>query len=392
MDKHAQHARDTSKLTFSRQELYDRVWATPISRLAPEFGLSDVGLAKICKKHRIPRPPVGYWARLQHGKEVKRPSLPVVDDPTLETVTMDDGGRPRGSKDGSWVDREGNTRERTAVTVSEVLTNPHPLVLATKKSLRATKPSPSGRVRPRAAEALPVCVAPENVDRAMRILDALLKALDDHGCSVRAAGEGNGIKMLVEIEGELVPFYFAEITDRKQLVQPEPKYSWQKEYSYSPTGRLELEVSLRVHDGTRCRWADGKKQRIEKILGGFIDALFDFASFLRKRRRDQEERERRRLEWEQQRSEKLKQIREEEGRLKELLAAVDAWHQSQRVRTYVEDVVERVKAHRSEEEIPDRFWTWVEWAQKQADRIDPLIEGPPSILDEREKWERSYFI
>jgi hypothetical protein len=43
------------KVTLRREELCEKVWTTPIRKLAPEFGLSDVGLAKICKKHEIPR-------------------------------------------------------------------------------------------------------------------------------------------------------------------------------------------------------------------------------------------------------------------------------------------------------------------------------------------------
>jgi hypothetical protein len=39
--------------TISRLELYKRVWDTPVTRLAKEYGLSDVGFAKICKKSAI---------------------------------------------------------------------------------------------------------------------------------------------------------------------------------------------------------------------------------------------------------------------------------------------------------------------------------------------------
>ena len=54
-----------------RQELYDQVQSTPMRTLAPQYGLSDVGLAKICKKYRIPRPGVGYWAKREAGRPVK---------------------------------------------------------------------------------------------------------------------------------------------------------------------------------------------------------------------------------------------------------------------------------------------------------------------------------
>ena len=39
------------------------VWEEALSKLAPKLGLSDVGLRKICKRHNIPLPPQGYWAR-----------------------------------------------------------------------------------------------------------------------------------------------------------------------------------------------------------------------------------------------------------------------------------------------------------------------------------------
>jgi len=36
---------------ITRKELYAQVWGTPIRTLAANYGLSDVGLAKICKRH-----------------------------------------------------------------------------------------------------------------------------------------------------------------------------------------------------------------------------------------------------------------------------------------------------------------------------------------------------
>jgi len=39
-------------------------------------GMSDVGLAKICRKLKVPKPAVGYWAKIEFGKKVPRPPLP----------------------------------------------------------------------------------------------------------------------------------------------------------------------------------------------------------------------------------------------------------------------------------------------------------------------------
>lgn len=62
--------------TFTRQELYDLAWSEPMKTLAGRFELSDVGLAKACKKANIPRPPRGYWAKLAAGKKVSKTPLP----------------------------------------------------------------------------------------------------------------------------------------------------------------------------------------------------------------------------------------------------------------------------------------------------------------------------
>jgi hypothetical protein len=59
-----------------REELYEKVWTTPTARLAEEFGISDVAIAKICRKYNIPKPPKGYWARVQNGHVEKREVLP----------------------------------------------------------------------------------------------------------------------------------------------------------------------------------------------------------------------------------------------------------------------------------------------------------------------------
>lgn len=63
------------KTTFERQKLFDEVWTTPITKLAKEYGLSDVGLRKICIALDIPLPPRGYWAKLAAGKTIPKPPL-----------------------------------------------------------------------------------------------------------------------------------------------------------------------------------------------------------------------------------------------------------------------------------------------------------------------------
>lgn len=75
-------------MRFTRQELYALVWEKSTVQLAREFGISDRGLAKICARHIIPRPTVGYWRLVEVDRQPKRPKLPPIKDGALETVDI----------------------------------------------------------------------------------------------------------------------------------------------------------------------------------------------------------------------------------------------------------------------------------------------------------------
>jgi hypothetical protein len=64
-----------ARRTLTRRELYDLVWTTPITKLAEEHGISDVGLLKTCQRYRVTTPPRGYWAKADAGNQLRRPSL-----------------------------------------------------------------------------------------------------------------------------------------------------------------------------------------------------------------------------------------------------------------------------------------------------------------------------
>ncbi len=55
-------------LEVERTALYEDVWSEPLTLLGPRYGLSDVGLAKLCDRLLIPRPGAGYWIKREHSK------------------------------------------------------------------------------------------------------------------------------------------------------------------------------------------------------------------------------------------------------------------------------------------------------------------------------------
>jgi hypothetical protein len=81
-------------IQLSREDLYEKVGSEPTRTLALKYGLSDVGLAKICKNFKFPRPGLGFWAKKGHGKKVRKTPLPAIRRPYCEeTVGTDDFGR-----------------------------------------------------------------------------------------------------------------------------------------------------------------------------------------------------------------------------------------------------------------------------------------------------------
>jgi hypothetical protein len=70
---------NTMSISLTRQELYDRIWAEPVDTVAKELGISNVGLGKACRRHDIPVPPRGYWARKAAGHKVPQPPLAAFD-------------------------------------------------------------------------------------------------------------------------------------------------------------------------------------------------------------------------------------------------------------------------------------------------------------------------
>jgi hypothetical protein len=97
---HGQHSSLESRVTqhvFTRADLYALVWKEPMRTIAKRLGVSDVGLAKACRRHGVPAPERGHWAKLHAGKTVSQPPLP--EHPGLDRVVIAPAApRPRRAR------------------------------------------------------------------------------------------------------------------------------------------------------------------------------------------------------------------------------------------------------------------------------------------------------
>jgi hypothetical protein len=78
----------TPQCEICRKSFFEMVWSQPMTKLAAQFKISDVALTKICRRHEIPVPGRGFWARVAAGYPLKRPELRLPSRPELEEIRM----------------------------------------------------------------------------------------------------------------------------------------------------------------------------------------------------------------------------------------------------------------------------------------------------------------
>lgn len=241
------------KLVLKRDRLFKQVWETPMSRLAKEYGISDRGLAKICKKLNVPVPPRGYWAIVRSGIKLKRPPLPKLRKGVPESHYLNPSlynNRRSDELEGfseEAVQLIASVLESPPIKISAQLDSPHPLVLKTKKNLENKKSKDHPLIKPTRKGGINISVTPENLQRALCIADAVVKGFVEKGFKVARDPEYySGIYAL--ILGEKIFFSINEKVNRIDHVPTEKEkkeqkrdywYTWER-YDYIATGTLNL--------------------------------------------------------------------------------------------------------------------------------------------------------
>lgn len=81
-------------IRLTREQLYELVWSEALVRLGKGLGISDVAIAKQCRKASIPIPERGYWNKLQARHAVVRTPLPPRDLATVDVIEMNGELKP----------------------------------------------------------------------------------------------------------------------------------------------------------------------------------------------------------------------------------------------------------------------------------------------------------
>lgn len=386
---------------WNRDELYEEVWTTPMQTLAKKYGISDVGLAKTCRKLFIPLPGRGYWARKEAGQKVERLALPPLKE---RIVLQKPTPRPEPPKLSDFAEPEEITQiEQLEQTAGEALLKrgslSHPLIVEARGAFKHAQVSESKILWTR-ERCLDIRVSKDRLDRAFRIMAGIISALEDRGFAVAVETrrqEKQEVQTVAKIYGQVIRFGLTEKIERVEIAAP-PKggllervltYGG-KPVTHEPSGRLSIEVWTEWGYNRR-NWRDGKTQRLEdqlpQVVAGFMRlALADRAEV---RKRAAEEREKQRIA--EERANLEKSIKTEQSKVNALRNAAARWSRAQQIRAFICAATDAAVQNGQPIEPGAPFGEWILWAERQADRLDPLKDSPPSIIDQKPRQESTSY-
>ena len=373
---------------LSRRELHELVWSEPLRTLAAKLGISDVGLAKACRRAHVPVPERGHWQKRRAGKKSSQTPLPPRPLGAADDVFLGGGWR-------SWSERwteeevlgpipdsptfsesESEVRARAAALIRRVPvpdpdTRSHGVIAAVLREDNRRREKQRTSTYAYSWEA-PLYDSP-NQRRRLRIVNALFLALTPCGGNPHRLGRESE-DLSIEIGNTRVVFALNAVDQRRR---PDKKGSADRSENLTLEIKTVPGISL-----SSTRWGDEGRRRLENQLAEIaieflVCAELQYRHQVRsqyewriERKKDLEERARRERA-ERERQERERQAELQRQRVERLLREADALQQARAIRQYVEEV--RAKVSQSGAEVSAReLEAWAGWALGQADAIDPV--------------------
>lgn len=378
------------RVRLEREKLYEEVWAEPITVIAARYNLSDVGMAKACRRMSIPLPGRGYWARVRAGQSMKKiplPPLPRNSDSFINVTRLSE--QEVSKKLAEKIKKQATPIEQ--IKVDEVLTDPHPLVKAAQKRLSMKTGWDDERgIRKAPTEVMDIAVTLDSLDRALRLMNALVKKLVSRGVAISinsAQGQTiltlDGIKVPLSISEQLkrtdhvaTPEETIKLERQAKRTSWSPSYSYfhLPKYDYHPTGSLTITVG---HWPTRnCR--DTNNTALEERLGEVVNSAFEVARIVKERELEMARAaEARRLAAERYEL-ATQRLEVEKKALDKLESKAKNFQRSRRIQAYAQAVEESALAAGN---MTSELESWIAWAKLKADWLNPINQISDLILD-----------
>lgn len=362
---------------ISRQELYDLVWSKPMTALAKEYNISDNGLRKICKKLDIPLPQLGHWQKLQYGKKVKIIPLPK-DFKDEETITLNERKEETDNGNNAFSEYHKLLKKITedsslTFNVPDRLVNPDKLIIEAKNDFDSRKHEKYAiykGIMSTSSGIVSVSVAPKNSNRALRIMDKIIKLLKHRGHNVIVKENTT----YAVVKGAEIKIRLREKV--KRVITKDEKYSWNN------TVYIASDIlSFKIDEYPEKEFNDTNNLTLEEQLPKILTKL-ELVS--EKIKRDNEDREIRHQEYRKQREieEAIKKRHTNEiENFKKLLEESDRCKKAVDMRNYIKQIENNaIKDNNLSEELIN----WIKWANNKADWYDPITRKQDELLNEKD--------
>lgn len=357
---------------LTRQELYDKVWSKPMVALAKEFNLSDNGLRKICKKYDIPMPVMGHWQKIQNGKKTSTIKLPRRKNEDQIKITINDkkSKSNESSLEINLISERITSNKSLILKVPEKLSRPDSIIIKTKNNLKAKKPNNYSRIKGtiQTDRGFPnIVVTPKNIDRALIILDCLIKNFHSLKYKVLLKEEGLAIVAREDIEMKI------SIREIYNSLQVDSDFGW-KTRELVPNGKLAIKAGL---FGT-YEFSDSNKGLVEdQILKILIKIESDFSEMSNLRKvRQLEEAKREELQKTEREKQKLKE--DELNKFIQFYNNAHRWKNYNILKEYFDFInTQSDKSSQTEQ--------WLEWASKKLEWYNPLTDVKEEFLEDVDK-------
>jgi len=328
------------------------VWSEPLIVLATQFGLSDVGLKKLCKRRGVPTPPRGYWAKVNAGQQLDRPSLP-------ETWTVERPPRKLAVSPDE-VPRLASSRAYDERALSGVARR----TLSTIRRVR----SPATLVRTSGEGVFPAAVSRESALRAVFLWDTLRQALAALGVTADSTHRcfSDGVETvsirIVELRSPFTRPFDQALDGRRSYYSGPPTHV----KDYVCNGFLSLQVYDEVAAKTR-EWKDTRTRPLDVKIDLIARAIVELLGRMHLMR--QEAQEQRRLFAERCQREALEAQRrcEQEERVRTLVGLATDLRQADEIRALVLRL----------EQFPvgdSELVEFLSWARQIAIDLDPCSD------------------
>lgn len=385
--------------TFTREAFYELVWSKPLTHLAREFAISDVALHKICRKHDIPNPPLGWWARKAAGKEVTQIPLPEAPPGSAGQITI---ASPDLRREPSGLS-EVREQARIAAAVASASSGgpPHPIVEHTLAALRKSKSTDTGLVSSEGSGLIRCEVSSVSVDRLATCLPQIVSAAALQGFDLVAGEKAAQFRS----PQESVSFSITEtIAREKHVPTPEEEAklaSWERkrnrarqrgeweqfifdrpgipEWDFRPTGQLSFEFEqVYVYQGSAPRrsFRDARVQRLENLASEIAVGLAVLAAAKTAERQRYEAIQRQREEESRRRQLEARHKFIEERRAAGLGVILSEIEELTRLRQLIARLQEEVAS-----DPTPRLSEFLTWARQHLDHRQARLSAP--VLEER---------